>query len=84
MVAAFQGITPVGFLEPAFKHRQVRTNSSTVRENDGRIGGGAGIYSSGRAILNHGDVVKDNMGWSGWEEFRNLTPNDKTNLQEQE
>ena len=27
---------------------------------------------------------KDNMGWSGWEEFRNLTPNDKTNLQEQE
>ena len=27
--------------------------------------------------------VKDNMGWSGWEEFRNLTPNDKTNLQEQ-
>jgi len=24
---------------------------------------------------------KDNMGWSGWEEFRNLTPNDKTNLQ---
>jgi hypothetical protein len=29
-------------------------------------------------------VRKDNMGWSGWEEFRNLTPNDKTNLQEQE
>jgi hypothetical protein len=27
---------------------------------------------------------KDNMGWSGWEKFRNLTPNDKTNLQEQE
>jgi hypothetical protein len=27
---------------------------------------------------------KDNMGWSGWEEFRNLTPNDKTNLQERE
>ena len=27
---------------------------------------------------------KNNMGWSGWEEFRNLTPNDKTNLQEQE
>src|ERR1017187_9279341 len=26
---------------------------------------------------------KDNMGWSGWEEFRNLTPDDKTNLQEQ-
>jgi hypothetical protein len=26
---------------------------------------------------------KDNMGWSGWEEFRNLTPNDETNLQEQ-
>ena len=24
-------------------------------------------------------LVKDNMGWSGWEEFRNLTPNDKTN-----
>src|ERR1039458_4082919 len=23
------------------------------------------------------------MGWSGWEEFRNLTPNDKTNLQQQ-
>jgi hypothetical protein len=23
---------------------------------------------------------KDNMGWSGWVEFRNLTPNDKTNL----
>jgi N-acetylneuraminic acid mutarotase len=22
---------------------------------------------------------EDNMGWSGWEEFRNLTPNDKTN-----
>jgi predicted RNase H-like HicB family nuclease len=29
-------------------------------------------------------VPKDNMGWSGWEKFRNLTPNDKTNLQEQE
>ena len=29
-------------------------------------------------------TVKDNMGWSGWEEFRNLTPNDKTNLQAQE
>jgi len=28
-------------------------------------------------------LLKDNMGWSGWEEFRNLTPNDKTNLQEQ-
>jgi hypothetical protein len=27
---------------------------------------------------------KDNMGWSDWEEFRRLTPNDKTNLQEQE
>jgi hypothetical protein len=27
---------------------------------------------------------KDNMGWSGWENFRNLIPNDKTNLQEQE
>jgi hypothetical protein len=27
--------------------------------------------------------LKDNMGWSGWEEFRNLTPNDKTNLQQQ-
>jgi hypothetical protein len=27
---------------------------------------------------------KDNMGWSGWEKFRNLTPNDKTNLQQQE
>jgi hypothetical protein len=26
---------------------------------------------------------KDNMGWSGWEKFRNLTPNDKTNLQAQ-
>ena len=26
---------------------------------------------------------KDNMGWSGWEEFRNLTPNDKTNSQQQ-
>jgi hypothetical protein len=26
---------------------------------------------------------KDNMGWSDWEEFRRLTPNDKTNLQEQ-
>ena len=26
---------------------------------------------------------KDNMGWSGWVEFRNLTPYDKTNLQEQ-
>ena len=25
-------------------------------------------------------MPKDNMGWSGWEEFRNLTPNDKTNL----
>ena len=24
-------------------------------------------------------LLKDNMGWSGWEEFRNLTPNDKTN-----
>jgi hypothetical protein len=21
------------------------------------------------------------MGWSGWEEFRNLTPEDKTNLE---
>jgi hypothetical protein len=30
------------------------------------------------------DIVKDNMGWSGWEKFRNLTPNDKTNLQEPE
>jgi hypothetical protein len=29
------------------------------------------------------ESIKDNMGWSGWEEFRNLTPNDKTNLQEQ-
>jgi hypothetical protein len=27
---------------------------------------------------------KDNMGWSDWEEFRRLTTNDKTNLQEQE
>ena len=27
--------------------------------------------------------VKDNMGWSDWEEFHRLTPNDKTNLQEQ-
>ena len=27
--------------------------------------------------------MKDNMWWSGWEEFRNLTPDDKTNLQEQ-
>ena len=26
---------------------------------------------------------KDNMGWSGWVEFCNLTPNDKTNLQQQ-
>jgi hypothetical protein len=26
---------------------------------------------------------EDNMGWSGWEKFRNLSPNDKTNLQEQ-
>ena len=26
---------------------------------------------------------ENNMGWSGWEEFRNLNPNDKTNLQEQ-
>ena len=26
---------------------------------------------------------KDNMGWSDWEEFHRLTPNDKTNLQEQ-
>jgi hypothetical protein len=26
---------------------------------------------------------KDNMGWSDWEEFRRLTTNDKTNLQEQ-
>jgi hypothetical protein len=26
---------------------------------------------------------KDNMGWSGWEKFRNLSPNDKTNLQKQ-
>ena len=34
---------------------------------------------SGTGKLGH----KDNMGWSGWEEFRNLTPNDKTNLQEQ-
>jgi hypothetical protein len=25
------------------------------------------------------DGRKDNMGWSGWEEFRNLIPNDKTN-----
>jgi hypothetical protein len=24
-------------------------------------------------------LAKDNMGWSGWEEFRNLIPNDKTN-----
>jgi hypothetical protein len=23
---------------------------------------------------------KDNMGWSGWEEFGNLTTDDKTNL----
>ena len=23
--------------------------------------------------------IKDNMGWSGWEEFRNLTPYDKPN-----
>ena len=22
--------------------------------------------------------VKDNMGWSNWEEFRRLTPNNKT------
>jgi HAE1 family hydrophobic/amphiphilic exporter-1 len=29
------------------------------------------------------EAAKDNMGWSGWEEFRNLTPNDKTNLQAQ-
>jgi hypothetical protein len=28
--------------------------------------------------------MKDNRGWSGGEEFRNLTPNDKANLQEQE
>jgi hypothetical protein len=28
-------------------------------------------------------TLKDNMGWSGWEEFRNLIPYDKTNLQEQ-
>ena len=28
-------------------------------------------------------TVKDNMGWSDWEEFHRLTPNDKTNLQEQ-
>ena len=28
-------------------------------------------------------MLKDNMGWSGWAEFRNLTPNDKTNLQQQ-
>jgi len=27
----------------------------------------------------HRNKDKDNMGWSGWEEFRNLTPNDKTN-----
>jgi predicted nucleic acid-binding protein len=27
--------------------------------------------------------LKDNMGWSDWEEFRRLTTNDKTNLQEQ-
>ena len=27
---------------------------------------------------------KDNMGWSGWEEFRNLTPDVNTNLPEQE
>ena len=29
------------------------------------------------------EFSKDNMGWSGWEKFRNLTPNDKTNLQQQ-
>jgi hypothetical protein len=28
-------------------------------------------------------ITKDNMGWSDWEEFRRLTTNDKTNLQEQ-
>jgi sialate O-acetylesterase len=28
-------------------------------------------------------AIKDNMGWSDWEEFHRLTPNDKTNLQEQ-
>jgi hypothetical protein len=33
------------------------------------------------AGVRRGSVLKDNMGWSGWEEFRNLTPNDKTNLQ---
>jgi hypothetical protein len=26
------------------------------------------------------DPTKDNMGWSGWEEFGNLTTDDKTNL----
>jgi hypothetical protein len=24
--------------------------------------------------------IKDNMGWSGWEKFGNLTTDDKTNL----
>jgi hypothetical protein len=28
------------------------------------------------------DGDKDNMGWSGWEEFGNLTTNDKPNLRE--
>ena len=28
------------------------------------------------------ETLKDNMGWSGWEEFGNLTTNDKPNLRE--
>ena len=35
------------------------------------------------AILKTRENRRDNMGWSDWEEFHRLTPNDKTNLQEQ-
>ena len=37
-----------------------------------------GFVASSRYI----GLYKDNMGWSGWEEFGNLTPNEKTNLRE--
>lgn len=52
-----------------------------------RVGPGKVIYcgkGSNRRLDSAEEPFKDNMGWSGWEKFRRLTPNEKTNLQEQE
>ena len=55
--------------------QSLKVSRGEARESRGR-------YERCRHLLS-AETYKDNMGWSDWEEFHRLTPNDKTNLQEQ-